>query len=120
MAEKTTKQKTLEDHYDPMIAYVQTLDPKDKVNPLRMLTDIKCNWGGLYCPYCRKHNSKCPECKLGKVTSFHSVDPLKVISMPGSTHKCCGGLWVKLNACKTWGDWLIAVASVRAFIEEHG
>lgn len=92
-------------HYDRMIAWAKTRPEKGIKAFMQMRLTIGEEWGGGYCPYCNTYHislGNCGACPLG------------------DDDNCCGGLWWKLNAAETWGEWIVAAEAVKQYIIENG
>jgi hypothetical protein len=88
-------------HYNRMIAWAEKQDPYGGVYSGFMRNEIGEGWFGDYCVYCEKYYH-CDECPLNR------------------SGRCCDGLWKKMSASETWGDWIINAKKVRQYIKENG
>ena len=104
---KYVKQKTKK-HYDEMIAWAETQNKKSRSNPDVMKAQIKQNWYGDSCNYCRyinKRNLSCSDCNLNSLYQ---------------PNMCCNGLWHKMSQAVTWGAWIKQAKLVRQYIIDNG
>ena len=94
-----TKQQALK-HYNRMIKYARSMEPKGKISWRKMEKEIGESWFSGNCSYCE--NYSCDLCKLQEEAG------------------CCDGLWTKMNRAKTWDEFVKRAIAVREYIKENG
>lgn len=104
----TRLQKSAISHYDTMIIFAENQPGRNVPSLYYMLRQIGKTWKSDSCPYCKKYKDICDNCFLG--TSNGILNELG----------CCGGLWNKMNAAKTWKTWVKYAKLIREYIIEHG
>ncbi len=91
-----------EEHYDRMAACAESLPIASAVDKHEMLDAIGEVWSGKYCACCLAQNGICEGCILYAQTHI--------------MHGCCAGLWNKMPASGTWGEFAENAKLVREYI----
>lgn len=98
-------------HYNRMIKWAKTQNPKSKVSKKKMEKEIGESWSGRDCAYCTEYIAMwcggCPLRPCGYATDY-----------PGEV--CCSGLYYKMLTTSIWSSWIKAAEKVRDFIKENG
>lgn len=108
----TIKQRAIK-HYDTMIEWAKKQPPEERSNCDIMKKNIKQEWHGDFCPYCKKHIYG-NKCKLSSSTDKMCPED------DYSGGECCDGLWLSMNCSITWREWLKYAKQVRKYIEKNG
>lgn len=103
---KSLKQQAL-DHYDKMIAWVETKSKIYHVRSISMENKIGEWWNGNSCSYCNEFRTNLKECPLNSLKDYENCS-------------CCNDLWLKMHNAKTWKTWLKYAKLVREYIKENG
>jgi hypothetical protein len=105
-------------HYNRMIKWVKTQDPKQYPDECFMEQEIGEDWFGDGCPYCKinmaeeydEKHAECEKCPLSKNGAEQGI----------GTGNCCNGLWKKMARSKTWKTWLKYAELIKQYIIEKG
>lgn len=94
------------DHYDRMIAWAETQNPRSKVNSDEMRICISEWWYSDDCPLCKTYQNEfsedCVKCPVYKKSK---------------NYYCRGTPWIKMDDSKTWKTWLKYAKLEREFLE---
>lgn len=86
-------------HYNTMIKWASTQDPKDETDYCFMKACIGMEWHAPDCAFCSFFNGECGKCPLTD---------------------CEQTPWYDVNKAGTWGEWIIAAKQFKHWIEHFG
>jgi hypothetical protein len=110
MSKEITKEELKQSlrHYWRMRKWAKKQDGRTKINQLDIEEDIGESWDGEFCILCKTYGVFCASYGV-----FCDCCPLYL-----NDHDCneIKSPWIKLNASKTWGQWIKAATEMARVI----